>query len=97
VTDPTTVRLYDGVIPDTSLTFTGAPDSGGDGMLAYGGNLWIDVDGTPVGSLWFRRDAESGRVVVTLGGWNDDGEWIETEKITTPSRPGGRTIAGTEH
>ena len=51
-----------------------------DGPLVQsGGNLYISVDGTDIGSLFFHRDAE-GNLAIAFGGWeavqNEEGEWV---------------------
>lgn len=62
-----------------------------NGSGASDGNVFIEVDGTSIGSMWFRNT--SGEDVIEFGGYDEDGDWTEADVIAVvPSREDGSTV-----
>lgn len=65
---------------DAEITET---DSKINGSNKSDGNVWIEVDGAMVGSLWLHWSAAHNQAVIDLGGYDDGGEWQEADRIST--------------
>ena len=56
-------------------------DHAGGGLASQGGNLYLEIDGKELGSLWITYD-EKGEPKITLGQYDpESGDWVERSSV----------------